>query len=310
MPSLEAPSAWRPPTSGVPVPVPVSMPVPAPSRVNPAPPAYGGGLQPPPYQNPTLQPGQPPYAAPRLGQPPFAAPQLSTLAPAGLDRSALNAYMAPPAAIQPPPATQQVVQPPPLLINLDPTSPNLSAVSSNSSTPQRGAGPADLMSFKRGTRASPLDWTSQFATPVFPVAAPLPQPANGVGVPYIGGGLIVPPPPQPLPQQPLPPPPPQSQQAVLPPTPRALSPAQTVAAAIQPQGGSKPSARVAPVRAVERLLQQGDVLGAVRLGWAGTEEEHEMVTGRAPACCMGRAARAVLHVPALLGAACLLTPAA
>lgn len=272
MASLEAPSAWRPSTAGVPVPVP--MPAPASSRANPAPPAYGGALQPPPYQNPTLPLGQPPFAAPRLP-------------------------MAPPGAIQPPLAPHRVVPPPPLLINLDPTSPNPSAMSSNSS--QRGAGPADLISFKRGSRVSPLDWTSQFATPVFPVVAPPPQPANGVIVTQIGGGLIglqpmhpqpqmtvppaqldprLPPPPQLLPPTSLPLPLPlQSQQAVLPPTPRALSPAHSVAAS-QPRSGSKPAASVAPVRAVERLLRQGDVAGAVRLGWAGTEEELEMASGR------------------------------
>ena len=56
------------------------------------------------------------------------------------------------------------------------------------------------------------------------------------------------------------------------------------------------------MRAVERLLQQGDVAGAVRLGWAGNEEELEMATGREPACCKCRVASAVLHVPALWGA--------
>jgi len=143
-------------------------------------------------------------------------------------------------AIQPPLATQQVVQPPPLLINLEPNSPNPSAMSSTSNPPQRGTSPADLMSFKLGTRANPLEWTSQFATPVFPVAAPPPQPASGASAPHGGGGPFAPPPPQPpQPQQP------QSQQAVLPPaiTTSALSPAETVAAAIRPALHAQPKAQ-------------------------------------------------------------------
>ena len=80
MSSLEAPSAWRPPNSGVSVPVPAPIPVPAPTQVNPAPPAYGGALQPPPYLNPTLRPGPPPVAAPRLGQPPVCRARTSPAA--------------------------------------------------------------------------------------------------------------------------------------------------------------------------------------------------------------------------------------
>ena len=47
---------------------------------------------------------------------------------------------------------------------------------------------------------------------------------------------------------------------------------------------------------MERRLQQGDVAGAVRLGWAGDEQELEMAMGRAPACFKRRPGSAVSHV--------------
>lgn len=301
MSSLEAPSAWRPPNSGVPVPVPAPIPVPAPTQVNPAPPAYGGALQPPPYQNPALRPGPPPVPAPRLGQPPFAAPPPSALAPAvpfapppvAIQPAAAPPVVfqppaPPPVAIQPPLATQQVVQPPPLLINLEPSSPNPSAMSSTSNPPQRGTSPADLMSFKRGTRANPLEWTSQFATPVFQVAAPQPQPANGASVPYGGGGPFAPPPPQPPPQ---PPPPPSSR----PSPPPAMPPASPTAAswARNLVGGDQHALRVAIE--VAAGLSAVSFLAALLLAayqpWRWFQRGHARQAGRAEEASRGGRAK-------------------